>query len=143
MKKRSTSQSAFFNLRVLIGLFVALTGAFLALLGLGAFSKAAAQANGSDQVLPRSGPPTAGSPAQFSPRYHGCTWPRPERARAKPERPARPRTPRHCERTVSAPAGIVNGSVSGSRYPRSHGDRTGGANRLREPAARRFGPMVT
>jgi photosystem II stability/assembly factor-like uncharacterized protein len=58
MKKRSTSQSAYFNLRVLIGLFVALTGAFLALLGFGAFSKAAARANGSDQVLPRSGPPT-------------------------------------------------------------------------------------
>ena len=32
MKKKSTSQSAFFNLRVLIGLFVALTGVSLALL---------------------------------------------------------------------------------------------------------------
>src|SRR5437899_9768916 len=31
MKKKSTSQSAFLNLRVLIGLFVALTGASLAL----------------------------------------------------------------------------------------------------------------
>jgi len=29
MKKKSTSQSAFFNLRVLIGLFVALTGVSL------------------------------------------------------------------------------------------------------------------
>src|SRR5436190_3763210 len=38
MKQKSTSQSAFFNLRVLIGLFVVLTGVFLALIGLGTFS---------------------------------------------------------------------------------------------------------
>jgi hypothetical protein len=38
MKKKSTSQSAFFNLRVLVGLFVALAGA--SLLALGAFATA-------------------------------------------------------------------------------------------------------
>src|SRR5215469_17194239 len=38
MKKRSTSQSAFFNLRVLIGLSVILAGVFLAVIGLGTFS---------------------------------------------------------------------------------------------------------
>jgi hypothetical protein len=38
MKNKSTSQSAFFNLRVLIGLFVVLAGAVLALTGLGTFS---------------------------------------------------------------------------------------------------------
>jgi hypothetical protein len=38
MKKKSTSQSAFFNLRVLVGLFAALAGVSLALLGLGTFS---------------------------------------------------------------------------------------------------------
>ena len=38
MKKKSTSQSAFFNLRVLIGLSVFLAGVFLALLGFGTFS---------------------------------------------------------------------------------------------------------
>src|SRR4029077_13740922 len=38
MKKKSISQSAFFNPRVLIGLFVVLAGVFLAMLGLGAFS---------------------------------------------------------------------------------------------------------
>jgi hypothetical protein len=43
MKKKSASQSAFFNLRVLIGLFVFLAGVFLALLGMGAFSSASAQ----------------------------------------------------------------------------------------------------
>src|SRR4029450_2472578 len=43
MKKKSASQSAFFNLRVLIGLFVFLAGVFLALLGSGAFSNALAQ----------------------------------------------------------------------------------------------------
>ena len=48
MKKKSTSQSAFFNLRVLIGLVVFLAGVFLALLGFGAFSNASAQVS-SDQ----------------------------------------------------------------------------------------------
>ncbi len=43
MKKKSTSQSAFFNLCVLIGLVVVLAGVFLALLGFGAFSNASAQ----------------------------------------------------------------------------------------------------
>jgi hypothetical protein len=43
MKKKSASQSAFFNLRVLIGLFVVLAGVFLALVGLGAFSNLLAQ----------------------------------------------------------------------------------------------------
>src|SRR5947207_7230066 len=38
MKQKSTSQSAFLNLRVLIGLFVVLTGVFLAVIGLGTFS---------------------------------------------------------------------------------------------------------
>src|SRR5882757_578571 len=38
MKKKSTSQYAFFNLRVLIGLFTVLAGVFLALIGLGTFS---------------------------------------------------------------------------------------------------------
>src|SRR5215467_11761543 len=41
MKKKSASRSAFFNLRVLIGLFVVLTGVFLALAGLGTFSASA------------------------------------------------------------------------------------------------------
>ena len=44
MKKKSTSQSAFFNLRVFIGLFIVLAGVYLALLGFGAFSNASAQA---------------------------------------------------------------------------------------------------
>jgi subtilisin family serine protease len=43
MKKKSTSQSAFFNPRVFIGLFVFLIGVFLALLGFGAFSNVFAQ----------------------------------------------------------------------------------------------------
>ena len=58
MKKKSTSRSAFFNLRVLIGLFVFLAGVFLALLGFGTFSKASAQSNASVQNQPPSGPPT-------------------------------------------------------------------------------------
>ena len=43
MKKKSTSQSAFFNLRVLIGLFTVLAGVVLALMGFGAFSAQAQQ----------------------------------------------------------------------------------------------------
>src|SRR5213596_2293517 len=38
MKKKSASRSAFFNPRVLIGLFILLAGVFLALAGLGTFS---------------------------------------------------------------------------------------------------------
>src|SRR6266581_3943233 len=38
MKKKSASQSAFLNLRVLIGLFIVLAGVFVALIGLGTFS---------------------------------------------------------------------------------------------------------
>src|SRR5437762_9053382 len=38
MKKKSASQSAFLNLRVLIGLFIVLAGVFLALIGFGTFS---------------------------------------------------------------------------------------------------------
>ena len=45
MKKKSASQSAFFNLRVLIGLFIALAGVFLALLGFGGFSAQAQEEN--------------------------------------------------------------------------------------------------
>jgi FG-GAP-like repeat/FG-GAP repeat len=44
--KKSTSQSAFFNLRVLISLFVFLAGVFLTLLGFGTFSNASAQPKG-------------------------------------------------------------------------------------------------
>jgi subtilisin family serine protease len=52
MKKKTNSQSAFFNLRVLIGLVVFLSGVCLALAGVGAFSKASRQ---SKQAAPASG----------------------------------------------------------------------------------------
>ena len=45
MKTKSTSKSAFFNSRVLIGLFVSLAGVFLGLLGFVTFSNVAAQPN--------------------------------------------------------------------------------------------------
>src|SRR5437868_8842212 len=38
MKKKSASRSAFFNIRVLIGLFILLAGVVLALVGFGTFS---------------------------------------------------------------------------------------------------------
>src|SRR6266849_214191 len=50
MKKKSASQSAFFNLRVLIGLFTVLAGVFLALAGFGAFS-ALAQAQQKNKII--------------------------------------------------------------------------------------------
>jgi hypothetical protein len=45
MKKKFTSRSAFFNLRVVIGLFIAFVGVLLALLGFGTFSNPSAQPN--------------------------------------------------------------------------------------------------
>src|SRR6266508_1179265 len=42
MKKKCTAQSGYLNLRVLIGLLMALTGAVLALLGFGTFAVRAA-----------------------------------------------------------------------------------------------------
>src|SRR5437899_12337465 len=56
MKKKSASQSAFFNLRVLIGLFVVLAGVFLALFGMGAFS-ALAQAQQKHKIITDSKDP--------------------------------------------------------------------------------------
>src|SRR6266536_2153307 len=55
MKKKS-SQSAFFNLRVLIGLFVVLAGVFLALAGFGTFS-ALAQAQQKQKIITNSTDP--------------------------------------------------------------------------------------
>ena len=49
MKKKSASQSASFNLRILTGLFLVLAGVFLALLGFGAYS---AQAQQLDLTVP-------------------------------------------------------------------------------------------
>jgi len=57
MKKKTNSQSAFFNLRVLIGLVVFLSGVCLALAGLGAFSNASHQ---SKQTTSRSDAPAKG-----------------------------------------------------------------------------------
>ena len=53
MKKKSASRSAFFNLRVLIGLFVVLTGVFLALAGLGTFSVIASSSTRAQQKKPK------------------------------------------------------------------------------------------
>jgi S-layer homology domain len=50
MKKKSTSQSAFLNLRVLFGLFVILAGVFLALVSFGALSSVFAQTNKTNPI---------------------------------------------------------------------------------------------
>src|SRR3977135_775856 len=55
MKKNSASQSAFFNLRILIGLFIALAGVFLALAGFGvaqAQQKNSIITNSTDPLVP-------------------------------------------------------------------------------------------
>jgi len=52
MKKKSASQSAFFNLRVLIGLFIVLAGVFLALAGFGV-----AQAQQKNNIITNSADP--------------------------------------------------------------------------------------
>src|SRR6266404_1620102 len=63
MKKKSASQLAFFNLRVLIGLFVFLTGVFLALFGMGAFSSAFAQGKGTKNNLSTANQASPGTQA--------------------------------------------------------------------------------
>src|SRR5215468_2586582 len=50
MKKKSTSKSAFFNLRVLIASMLCLFGAFVALVASGAFSNLFAQTRGPKQA---------------------------------------------------------------------------------------------
>src|SRR5437762_4041687 len=50
MKKKSTSKSAFFNLRVLIASVLCLFGAFVALIAFGTFSNLFAQAKGAKQA---------------------------------------------------------------------------------------------
>src|SRR6266487_2856082 len=60
MKKKSTSQSAFFNVRVLIGLFIVLAGILVALAGLGTFSAitaSSAQAKQKHQIIDIQGLP--------------------------------------------------------------------------------------
>ena len=87
MKKKSASKSAFFNLRVLIGLVAVLAGVLLALLGFGTFSNASAQANvggatGSGQDQEPNGQMTV-IPALHSDlsrplREQPVVWPQPE-----------------------------------------------------------------
>ena len=57
MKKKSTSQSAFFNLRVLIASLFCLAGIFMVLLALGIYSDSA-KAQGTTPAQPSSGLPT-------------------------------------------------------------------------------------
>src|SRR3984893_15861228 len=63
MKNESTPrakahlQSAFFSLRVLIGLFIVLAGVCLALAGLGAFSASMAQAQQKNKIITNSKDP--------------------------------------------------------------------------------------
>src|SRR6266513_961900 len=61
MKKKSTSKSAFFNLRVLIASMLCLFGVFVALVASGAFSNLFAQTKGTKQAggaAPQDGPGT-------------------------------------------------------------------------------------
>src|SRR5256885_17120606 len=58
--RRSLGEGGFLNLRVVIGLFIALTGVLLALLGFGTFSSASAQPNAGSTNLPGQGEETIG-----------------------------------------------------------------------------------
>src|SRR5947208_7763977 len=57
MKKKSTSKSAFFNLRVLIGLCIALAGVSLALVGLDAFAANSAPVKIRNDIITASNDP--------------------------------------------------------------------------------------
>src|SRR4026208_2117604 len=74
MKKKSTSQSAFFNLRVLVGLFVALAGLSLLALGALATGKPAVRGASAKRVVaPSPGkykvPTQSGWPALVPPMF--------------------------------------------------------------------------
>jgi subtilisin family serine protease len=70
MKKKSPSQSAYLNLRVLIGLAVFLSGICLALAGLGTFANASRQ---SKQTAQRSGGKSPGAPKSSSHSFSHAT----------------------------------------------------------------------
>jgi len=74
MKKKSNSQSAFLNLRVFIGLFIALAGVFLALLGAGAFSSATAQGPSQNQSSQSDNLAQTGTQARLFHPYHRTPW---------------------------------------------------------------------
>src|SRR6185503_9913089 len=57
MKKKSASKSAFFNLRVLIGLCIALAGISLAMLGLDAFAASSAPVKITNHIITASNDP--------------------------------------------------------------------------------------
>src|SRR5438552_3147985 len=57
MKKKSTSQSAFFNLRIQIGLCIALAGISLSLLGLDAFAANSAPVKIRNHIITASNDP--------------------------------------------------------------------------------------
>ncbi len=57
MKKKSASQSAFFNPRVLVGLFIVMAGVFLALVGFGMFSATAANVVKKPKIITNSQDP--------------------------------------------------------------------------------------
>src|SRR5262245_54602568 len=61
MKKKSTSTSAVFNIRVLFASVFCLAGALIALLGSGAFSNASAQANATQAQAPEPKPQQVGA----------------------------------------------------------------------------------
>jgi hypothetical protein len=66
MKKKSTSQSAFLNIRVLIGLSVVLFGAFLALAGFGNFSALAQTGGNKPTIITHSNNPLVPVPFDCS-----------------------------------------------------------------------------
>ena len=73
MRKKSNSQSAFFNLRVLIGLFIVLAGVFLALIGFGTFSgltASSAQAQQNHKIINVPGLPPGFDCATIRENWH-------------------------------------------------------------------------
>jgi hypothetical protein len=70
MEKRPPTRPAFFNLRILIGLFLLLAGVFLALLGLGAFS---ANAASSAQTQQKQKPATTSIDLSLLPPGFDCS----------------------------------------------------------------------
>src|SRR5437867_3529602 len=103
MKKKSTSKSAFFNVRVLIAAVFCLIGVFVALLGMGAFSNLFAQTKGTKQP--------GVDARQDAPRHTDAERRAFDRASCHEHRPARPSLRSGNWRERRAPANAISVSV--------------------------------
>ena len=128
MKKKSTSKSAFFNLRILIASVLCLVGIFVAMLGMGAFSSAFAQRQGpkTNQDAPGTQTPDVVrmvGPVRLDRDLRDLPWvaPKAEHEEQPLYRHPRPKQP---PQTSSATAGLPHVQSLLQNIPHAHDART-------------------